>query len=80
MQQRAAHLGLLIDDHDALAALASRERSREARRTGAHHQHVAVGVGVLVAVGVGRGGRAAETRRGANGRLVYPVPEASAAT
>ena len=75
VQQRAAHLGLLVGKHDALAALRRRQRGRQARRTGADDEHVAVRVGVLIAVGVRRRRCAAETCCGANGRLVDPVPE-----
>ena len=65
VQQRAAHLRLLVGEDDALAAFRRRQRRGKTGRAGADHQHVAVRVAVLVAVGIGRGRRPAQSCRGA---------------
>ena len=41
VQQRAAHLGLLVGNNDAFAALRRRQRGRQTGGTGAHHEHIA---------------------------------------
>ncbi len=43
VEERAAHLGLLIGEDDAPAGVGGGERRREARRPGSHHQHIAMG-------------------------------------
>ena len=52
-EQRTAELGLLVEQHDARAGPARRQRGREPRRPGADDGDVAMGVFERVMIGIG---------------------------
>ena len=75
-QQRAAELGLLVDQDHARAAAAGGERRHQPGGTAADHEHVAVRVHVLVAIRIGRGRRPAQAGGAADQPLVHAPPPA----
>ncbi len=62
-QQRAARLGLLVDEGDAGTGAGGGERGGQPRRAGTHDEHVDVMVDGVVAGGVGDLGEAALSRQ-----------------
>ena len=74
-EQRAADLGVLVDDHHGRAGAAGGERGGEAGGAGADDEDVGVGEARGVGVGVGLGRRDAEAGGVADHRLVDAIPE-----
>ena len=75
-EQRAAELGLIVEQDHARAGARGGERGGEARRSAADHRDVAMGVFERVVIGIGRVGRDAEAGRPADRRLIEARPGA----